>query len=91
MANQVLAATVTKLIREPWISNVRFTLAGLSVFAWRYEAVAIAISRGKITCEVGVPADTNLAPGFIAVGRYEPKTRQLCFPNEQYGSSSGRE
>ncbi len=91
MANQVLAATVTKLIREPWISNVRFTLAGLSVFSWRYEAVAIAISRGKITCEVGVPADTNLQPGFIAVGRYEPKARVLRFPDEQYGSSSGRE
>jgi hypothetical protein len=91
MANQVLAATVINLIRKPWISNVRFTLSGLSVFAWRYEAVAMAISRGKITCEVGVPADTNLQPGFIAVGRYEPKPRELRFPNEQYGSSSDRE
>jgi len=91
MANQVLAGTVMRIIRDPWISKVRFTLGEFSIFDWQYERVAMAIARGKITCEVGVKPNRELRSGLATECRYDPETRQLQFPDEQYGSSSGRQ
>jgi hypothetical protein len=50
-----------------------------------------AITRGKITCEVGVPPNPNHRAGYHAECRYKPENRQLRFPNEQYGSITGPE
>jgi hypothetical protein len=93
MPNQVLAATVTRVLTHEAIMSVNFELNGLVVTGVRYQAVVRAIAGGKITCEVGVAQDPNLPAGSFAECLYDqkPSPRQLRFPNEQYGSSSGRE
>jgi hypothetical protein len=93
MPNQVLAATATSVLTHPAIMSVNFELSGLLVTGMRFQAVVHAIAAKKITCEVGVRPDPNLPAGSFAEALYDPKPspRQLCFPNEQYGSISGRE
>src|SRR5579883_3133821 len=89
MASQILAKKVAAILRDATIQNVRFVLSGISVFGFRYEQVANAIEKGRITCDVGVTPNRNLSAGFVAKCRYEPQNRRLLFPNEQYGLSPG--
>ena len=91
MPNQVLAATVSRVLTHQAIMSVNFELNGLLVTGMRYQSVVSAIAAGKITCEVGVAADPNLPAGAFAECLYVPEHRELRFPDEQYGSSSGRQ
>lgn len=91
MASQILARTVTRILGDATIQRINFVLSGLAVHSFRYEMVARAIANGKISCEVGVTPNRNLQAGYNAECRYEPNTRQLRFPNDQYGLNPGRE
>src|ERR1700690_2049157 len=72
MPNQVLAATVTRVLTHEAIMSVNFELDGLLVTGMRYQAVTHAIAAGKISCEVGVAADPNLPAGAVAECLYDP-------------------
>lgn len=90
MPNQMLANTITRVLSYDWISKVKFTMDSLfgSLRVNGFQLVVNAIAQGQITCEVGVPSDLQRPRGFYGEARYVPESRQLCFPNEQYGSSS---
>lgn len=89
MANQVLTRTVSRILLDEAIQRVKFVLSGLTVHGFRYEMVAQAIVKGKISCEVGVTPNPNLPADYNAECRYDPDHRQIRFPDEHYGSSPG--
>jgi hypothetical protein len=93
MANQMLASTVTRVLTDQWSSTLKFSMDSLfgNLRVNGYQPVVNAIAQGQITCEVGLSQNPDRVPGHYAEARYEPETRQLRFPKEQYGLSSPSE
>jgi hypothetical protein len=91
MANQDLANRVTRILSDPYSRAVKFTLSGCftNLRVDGYQLVVNAIAQGKVTCEVGLPP--NPRSGFYSECLYLPENRQIHFPNQQYGSITGRE
>ena len=93
MPNQDLANRVIRILSDAYSQMIKFTLCGCftNLRVDGYQLVVNAIARGKITCEVGLPANRNHGAGYYGECLYQPETRQLRFPSERYGSMQGRE
>lgn len=95
MTNQILANTVTRVLRQPGISKIGFDLAGLLVTGQRYSMVAQAVAEGRIECHAmdKMPSQGpgELAPGMVASARYSAGKNALMFEGESFGSKVSEE
>ncbi len=90
MTNQTLANTVIRILRQPGLAKIGFTLNGLSVTGHGYGLVAKAIEEKKIECRVvdkfESQGSAELAAGSTVEARYNVDANAMLLPREDYGS-----
>jgi hypothetical protein len=90
MTNQTLAATVARILRQPFIQKIGFDLHGLTVTGMRYSMVAKAVEDGKIEChvesDIKPKTKDELAEGTKIEAQYRPSQNAMVFSNAGYGS-----
>jgi hypothetical protein len=98
MANKVktdptLAATVLRILREPGIQKINFSLNAIIVKGQDYAPVAQAIADGRIQCQVvkQFASQGELARGMSVEARYETDSNVMLFQRANYGSTASEE
>jgi len=90
MPNEVLAKTVTRILRQPGVEKISFTLNALTVSGAQYGQVANAIDDGRITCELAASfeaAPGQLAPGTVIDAQYREKKNAMLFERQNFAST----
>jgi hypothetical protein len=90
MADQSLSNTVTRILRQPGIQKIGFSLNGITVTGQGYTMVAQAIADGRINCQTvdNIAPQGKLAAGMTVEARYTADTNVMLFQRADYGSNS---
>ena len=95
MTNQTLAATVSRILRQPGMMNMGFNMHGLLVTGQYYSMVAAAIEEGRIECltakDLPPQRPGQFAAGTVATARYTPSDNRMMFERENFGSRLSEE
>lgn len=94
-SNRALAATASKILRQPGLMNINFELNGLRVIGSQFARVAEAIESGRIKCwtvtEFKSQGVNGLAPGMVVNARYGIDSNAMLFSSEDFGTNPGED
>ena len=93
--NPVLAATASRILRQPGLANINFELGGLKVSGLQFAQVAAAIESSRIKCwtvkEFESQGSEQLAPGMIVNARYRIEPNAMLFSSDDFGTNPGED
>ena len=93
--NQILATTVSRILRQPGMMKIDFNMHGLLVTGRFYSMVAAAVEEGRIEClavkDLPPQRPDQFASGTVATARYTPSDNRMMFESENFGSKPSEE
>ena len=93
--NTAMAATASRILRQPGLANINFEFGGLKFSGSQFAQVAAAIETGRIKCwtvnEFESQGANELARGMTVNARYRIEQNAMLFSGDDFGTNPGED